>query len=210
MNISDFEKALQSKCLKDWFLKNVDNLIQGKPPRENAITKAIVNCTGMGHIVSQRNQYDIYDTKTKDIGEAAHNGTFQPHTHGIEHIISDYYKRLYSGASSDFFGLLYLMDLENLDVNSKLPDKYKNEIKPLPRPCLLQCKILAESLLNKLPGKIRIHEPFHNLKSSTETTILNYDIYLVSFKFNEQSANEIFKQFNSYDFFKRVGYNYHK
>jgi len=208
MNIEDFENSLHSQELNDWFTSNVDNLIIGSRifPRENRITRAIVDAIGNPNIVTQRATKDILDLKTGDIREAANNGTWQSTEFGPEHIISDYYKRLGEKEKEDFYGLMYLMDIEKLDPKTKFP--YEKDIKSIARPFLLQSKFLTEQLLNRLPGKVQIHEPFHKLKSPTESTIVNYDIYVVKMKFNKETALEIYREFNKEDFFKRVGFDF--
>lgn len=207
MEIQDFELALHSTCMRNWFVNNVNNLIRGKPfQRENEITKAIVGCLGLLNVVSQNNYRDILDNINGDVGEAAHNGTFQSASDGIEHIIKDYYKRLNQGAINDFYGLIYLMDIENLPPNTIFTKRYINDVKNVSRPFLLQTKYNFELLLNRIPGKVRVHEPFHNLKSPTESTILNYDIYIVKMNFNRTIANTIYTEFNKEEFFKRVGF----
>lgn len=210
MNVTQFEDALHSHDLSDWFVDNINNLISGTAAfsRENNITAEIVNCIGDPNIVSHRGSKDILDTHNGDIGEAAHNGTFQPASFGPEHIISDFCKRLGQGAAGDFYGLMYLMDIENIATPTILPDSYASAIRSIPRPLLLQTKYQVENYLLRIPCKIRIHEPFHNLQSPTETTILNYDIYVVKMSFNNNTALALYNEFHNEDFFKRVGFNY--
>jgi hypothetical protein len=211
MNIQDFEKALHSPCLKKWFEDNVDKLIRGKnnggfASRENAITSEIVNCMNNSNIKTQRKgRRDIIDSNTDDIGEAAHNGTWQASTAGLGHIFGDYYKRLGDNHTEDkkdvdFYGLMYLWDLENVPEKTGFP--YENDFRKVPRSFLIQSKLLTETTLNRFPGGIRVHEPFHNLQSSIESTILNYDIYVIKMKLNEQTAIELFKEFKNDDFIK--------
>lgn len=205
MNIEEFENALHSDSVKNWFDNNVDNLIKGKPfQRENEITKIIVQNMGNPNVFTQNNYRDILNLNSGDIGEAAHNGTFQNATDGPEHIISDFYKRLGQDSKGNFYGLMYLMDIENLSNPTQFP--YEKDLRANARPFLFQTKYLLEGLLNRLPGKVQIHEPFHNLKSTIETTILNYDIYVVKFPFNNSMAKAIYDEFNKEDFFKRVGF----
>lgn len=200
MTIIDFENSLHSDCIKNWFAYNTDNLIQGQNAmprfnRENEITARIAHCMNIPAIVTQQQNCDIIDTRNNDIGEAAHNGTFQPALYGINHIIQDFYKRFGQGYTNNYFALMYLMDIENLDVITSLPAGYVNLINATTRQNLLQTKYEVERLLNLLPNKILVHEPFHNFQSSTETTILNYDIYVLKMDLNKKVANDIYVTF---------------
>ena len=209
MTINDFANSLHSDCINNWFTCNTDNLIQGQNAtprfnRENEITARIVNCINIPAIVTQQQNCDIIDTRNNDIGEAAHNGTFQPALYGINHIIQDYFKRRGQGYTNNYFALLYLMDIENLDTNTNLPANYVNLIRATTRPNLLQTKYEVERLLNLLPNKILVHEPFHNFQSSTETTILNYDIYVLKMDLTKKVANDIHNVFkDKLDYFNQ-------
>ncbi len=212
MTIKDFEDVLHSDCLNKWFNSNIDNLIGGVKGtthfvREDEITKAIVNCLGNINIVTQvkpeskRGKLDIHDKINNDIAEAAHNGTFngQSPLDGPNHIVTDFFKRKVLGLKGDFYALMYLLDIENIDPSSLFTYGV-----PVNRQTALQKKYKVENYLNKLPGKIQVHEPFHNLKSPTETTIVNYDIYVLKMKFDKKTANDIYNNFkNDLDYFKK-------
>ena len=41
-----------------------------------------------------------------------------------------------------------------------------------------------------------------------ETTIINYDIYVLEMKLNKETAKKIYNEFKNKPFFKRVGFDY--
>jgi len=202
MTIQDFENALHSDCFGRWIMSSFDIFIDpaGFVPakkREDEITRELVRCIGKPNIISQlgvRNgRADILDNLTNDIGEAAHNGLYNGQTalFGINHIIKDYFKRLKAGFRNDYFGLLYLLDVENLCTTSKF------SYNPFNRQKALAVKVEIENYLMLLPGGIQIQEPFHRIKdpSGKESTILNYDIYVMKFKFSNANSKIIYDNF---------------
>jgi hypothetical protein len=109
MTLNDFENALQNPALQEWFTGNVDNLISGgrQFPRENRITQQIANL--IPNVEAQVNYRDFVDNINGDIGEAAHNGTYQNATFGVEHMIKRFFQRYEQGDRTIYFGLLALL-----------------------------------------------------------------------------------------------------
>lgn len=212
MNIMDFQNALHNPQIRIWFSENFDNLIRGGKSfiREDEITKeigrimAITNKSIQIQRKTKKGRLDIIDTNTNDIGEAANNATCQNPLSGVNHIIQDFFKRMAQGHSSEHFSLMYFMDIENLNVNSKLTRNLYNSYQRLSRSKVLSKKYELEKYLNLLPKGILIHEPIHNIKSVpgktisvTDTTILNYDIYILNMPNNKNSTRAIYKEFGN-------------
>lgn len=207
MTIKDFNSALHNPGVYNWVKRNVDSLILqakhgGFSKNEDEITDIIVSCMSKPDIQTRQaingGIADILDIKHKDIGEAAHNETGQPANYGPGHMVKDYFKRLDAGFSKDFYGLMYLSDIENLDTKHIVPDSYIASS----RKSAMKKRVKVENLLNLFPGGIQIHKQFHGLKSSL-STVVNYDIYIVKFVFNSANSKDIYKKFEDLNYFKK-------
>ena len=187
MNAIEIINALRNPKLHKWFNDNTDGLIVGKNGkfnRENAITEEIAKYINNTNVNTQKRKYgrgiiDIIDTKTNDIVEAAHNGTFQNYKKSLNHISEDFAKRKAQGYSKSHFALIYLMDVVQLDKVTNLPKSYLKKVTSKLRAKHIANRVLIENTLKTLPNGIVHHEKIYGLSTKTETTILNYDIYLM-------------------------------
>ena len=205
MTIQDFENALHSDCFEDWMMSNFGLFITPGAPRAAAIRDQIVVCMGIPTITTHimglpgAGYLDIFDAATNNIGKCAHTGLYNNVGAGgpivaltaINNIVQDYFCKLAAGYNSEFFGIVILLDVENLDPASPF-----NGI-PFPRRQSLDLKVETENNLMLLLGRIKIHEPFHRIKdlAGKESTILNYDIYVVKFEFSNANSKHIYDNF---------------